>query len=325
MRVIGAGPAGTAAAIAAVSEGAAVDLFEKSRFPRHKVCGEFLSPGALGLLETLGVDWRALQPATIRGLRLCFPRRESHGRLPETAFGLSRYALDAALLQRAIGAGATLIRQPGEAAGGPAVIATGRHSAATKGRRLFAFKAHFQGPPSDTMELFFERDGAYVGVNAIEAGRTNVCGLAGEDVLSAHGFEIDSYLHSLPRVKDRLSACKREWNWIRTGPLVFESRLKYSTDFSKYYAGDSLSFIDPFTGSGILSALCTGILAGKAAARGNSGEEYYRTCNKLLAQPKAVAAMFRLSIECGAAAYLERFIPNRILFRWSRPQLPLSF
>jgi len=42
IRVIGAGPAGAAAAIAARLEGVEVDLFEKSRFPRQKVCGEFL-------------------------------------------------------------------------------------------------------------------------------------------------------------------------------------------------------------------------------------------------------------------------------------------
>ena len=42
--IIGGGPAGTSAAISAARSGASVLLFERGRFPRHKVCGEFVSP-----------------------------------------------------------------------------------------------------------------------------------------------------------------------------------------------------------------------------------------------------------------------------------------
>src|SRR5437016_13078771 len=51
--VIGAGPAGCAAAIAAARAGASVRLFERGPYPRHKVCGEFVSPEALALLREL--------------------------------------------------------------------------------------------------------------------------------------------------------------------------------------------------------------------------------------------------------------------------------
>src|ERR1017187_6018543 len=43
VHVVGGGPAGVMAAFAAMREGAPVRIFEKSAFPRHKVCGEFLS------------------------------------------------------------------------------------------------------------------------------------------------------------------------------------------------------------------------------------------------------------------------------------------
>ncbi len=46
--VVGAGPAGSAAAISAAKKGATVLLLERSRFPRHKVCGEFVSAESLG-------------------------------------------------------------------------------------------------------------------------------------------------------------------------------------------------------------------------------------------------------------------------------------
>lgn len=324
VRVIGAGPAGTAAAITAVHHGAAVDLFEKSRFPRHKVCGEFLSPQAIQMLETLGLDWRSLQPAPIRRLQLCFGRRRSLGKLPETAYGLSRYALDSQLLNRALSADVTLHRAAAVPGEGPTVLATGRHSTALKGKRLFGFKAHFAGPSSDTMELYFHARDAYVGVNAVEGGMTNVCGLAPEDALSAHGFEIDSYLHAIPALRDRLCGCRRQWGWVRTGPLVFEMRAGNGTKMDEYYAGDSLSFVDPFTGSGMLTALWTGALAGKAAAQKMSALNYHRECKKLLGQPQIVSRVFRLSIHSGLAPWLEPFVPHSLLFRLSRPRFPLT-
>jgi flavin-dependent dehydrogenase len=51
--VAGGGPAGSACAITAARLGAKVLLLEKDRFPRQKVCGEFVSPESLGLLHGL--------------------------------------------------------------------------------------------------------------------------------------------------------------------------------------------------------------------------------------------------------------------------------
>src|SRR5271168_3152725 len=51
--VIGGGPAGTSAAITAARGGARVLLLERGRFPRHKVCGEFVSAESLDLLGRL--------------------------------------------------------------------------------------------------------------------------------------------------------------------------------------------------------------------------------------------------------------------------------
>ena len=54
VHVVGGGPAGVMAAFAAMREGASVRIFEKFAFPRHKVCGEFLSPAILPLLRRAG-------------------------------------------------------------------------------------------------------------------------------------------------------------------------------------------------------------------------------------------------------------------------------
>src|SRR5438552_14828863 len=85
--IAGGGPAGSAAALAALSEGANVRLFEKTPFPRHKVCGEFLSPEIQPALESLGVwsEFRQAGPAPIRSVKLRFGRHEKSWRLPAPA------------------------------------------------------------------------------------------------------------------------------------------------------------------------------------------------------------------------------------------------
>ncbi|MEI9403823.1 NAD(P)/FAD-dependent oxidoreductase [Mesorhizobium argentiipisi] len=59
--VIGAGPAGTSAALALARRGWTVAIVEKSMFPRRKVCGEYISASNLALLERLEIvdAWRA--------------------------------------------------------------------------------------------------------------------------------------------------------------------------------------------------------------------------------------------------------------------------
>ena len=52
--VVGAGPAGSAAAAVLAEHGRSVLLLEKDVFPRHKVCGEFLSADALPSLDRIG-------------------------------------------------------------------------------------------------------------------------------------------------------------------------------------------------------------------------------------------------------------------------------
>ena len=126
---------------------------------------------------------------------------------------------------------------------------------------MFGFKAHFTGPADDVVELFFFRH-AYAGVSAVEGGATNVCGLARESLLAAHGFDIDAVVRNWAPLRDRLRPLARSMDWLVTAPLVFAQNLQPSNGEGVYRTGDALGFIDPFTGSGILSALLTGRLAG---------------------------------------------------------------
>lgn len=109
--VIGAGPAGSSAAAALAACGRQVLLVERDRFPRHKVCGEFLSPEAQGTLTALGLtDVLAEQgPTSLTHVEIATPGGQRLRRpLPAAAWGISRYALDGALAQAAAAWGVTL-------------------------------------------------------------------------------------------------------------------------------------------------------------------------------------------------------------------------
>jgi flavin-dependent dehydrogenase len=106
--IIGAGPAGSAAAITLGRAGYRPALVERTRGPTDKVCGDFLSLDAIQQARALGVDPSALGAAPIERIRLIHGERAVEAALPFPAFGLSRRAFDAALLRQAEGAGAVL-------------------------------------------------------------------------------------------------------------------------------------------------------------------------------------------------------------------------
>jgi len=309
-----------------------VRLFETSPFPRHKVCGEFLSPEVAEILAELGVlrDFEAQKPARLVKVALHFGRRTQTWTLREPAWGLSRYALDELLLRRALAEGAALVREPWVkfAAGTDAhhrirrILGYGRKSAAPAGSRLFGFKAHFTGPSDDLVHLFFF-SGCYVGVSAVENGITNVCGVVPESllrrkILRQKNFEIEWLLQANPALRERVLPLERTMNWLVTGPLVFG--MNHDPAEQVYRAGDALGFVDPFTGSGISAALVTGKIAGEAAARSIEVSQYVRHVRNALKRQYFFSSALRLAIRAGIAEKCAEFIPGRLLFELTRPE-----
>jgi flavin-dependent dehydrogenase len=325
--IVGGGPAGSAAAIAALGDTGAVHVIERSRAAKHKVCGEFLPAEACRVLEGLGV-WRAFlsaNPARIRRCVLRFGSRRKQWTLTEPAFSLSRFELDRLLLDRAQALGARISRgesfREGEGSGASVVLAHGRRTPAAAGGRLFGFKAHFAGPVDDSVELHFTRFG-YLGISAVENGFTNVCGIAPEEELRRFGFDLDEFLMAEPTLRDRLRPLSRRMAWLKTGPLVFSRSSELTAPANRVYpAGDALGFIDPFTGSGILNALLTGRLAGSAAARGTPAESYLRECRALLDRPFAMSSLFRLLMRARMSR-MALLVPGDWLYRLTRARVP---
>src|SRR5713101_5328566 len=115
--IAGGGPAGANAATLLAMRGARVLLAEQKRFPREKLCGEFISPECAPHLERLGVLDRMLAAGPARlyetvfyarsGKSVCVPSAwfGANG----SALGLSRAEMDERLLRRAGKAGVTVL------------------------------------------------------------------------------------------------------------------------------------------------------------------------------------------------------------------------
>ncbi|MGA9812364.1 MAG: NAD(P)/FAD-dependent oxidoreductase [Terriglobales bacterium] len=297
--IIGAGPGGTSAAISAARQGASVLLLERGRFPRHKVCGEFVSAESLGLLADL-LD-PAYAPLIEDALRIPRARvfidgRALQARVDPPAAGIARFELDVALWQSALGAGVDARQQVtvhGIAGRGPFRIATSDGNFETRalvnasGRwsnlnlpppengvpreKWLGIKAHFAEPPSEpSVDLYFF-EGGYCGVQPVvvaddSGGRVNASAMVRADVAS-----------TLPEVFARHPALRersRNWRWlsrpVSTSPLIFRQPEPERDGILR--VGDAAGFVDPFVGDGISLALRGGALAAHCLASFFSGE-----------------------------------------------------
>lgn len=298
-----------------------VEIIEKAKFPRHKVCGEFLSPQAVTVLDKLKLKEAFFdhEPCRLNRVLVHFKTRSRVVALREPGYGLSRSILDDLLFSRALGAGAQHVPLSTER---PNIIAGGRVSLDSSLNRMFAFKAHFTGPGGDAQEMFFFSR-CYVSVTPVENGFTNICGLAPEHMLHRYGFDFDTLLDRSPALRARIRPLKRQMNWMKAGPIVFESKFGINQTADTYYAGDVLAFTDPFTGSGIASALESGRLAGDFCARGAGTLGYMEKCRAIFEKPFQNARRIRRMLDTGRAERLALVLPAGLIFTLTRPRIPV--
>lgn len=275
--VVGAGPAGSACAITAARTGMKVLLLEKDRFPRQKVCGEFVSAESLGLLRGLLKDDRFNSCPQMLTSRIFLDNKSLVLPVSPAAQSIPRFDLDAALFQAAQQAGAitqedVTVREVHKSNFFHVVTAektftaravintTGRWSKLTQfevsGReKWLGLKAHFtELTPPQSVDLYFF-PGGYCGVTPVGTNSVNACAMVRADV--AHSLE-EVFVQE-PQLWQRTRSWKSLFPTVTTSPLYF--REPETESDGMLLAGDAAGFIDPFAGDGISLALQSGTLA----------------------------------------------------------------
>ena len=135
--IAGAGPAGSSAAIHLATSGLKVLLVEQKKFPRPKLCGEFISPECQDHFQKLGVAREIVcsDPASIVET-VFYSSRGHHVSVPSSwfgermALGLSRAVMDDVLLRRAEQVGVEVVE--GASVVGPRIDADQVHGLKVK-------------------------------------------------------------------------------------------------------------------------------------------------------------------------------------------------
>ena len=112
LAVIGGGLAGLALAIQSARSGYNTILFEKEKYPFHRVCGEYISLESWNFIEELGIPLSDMNLPQIHELLVTAPNGSSiRHHLPLGGFGISRYLLDHSLSKIARSSGAVLMEE----------------------------------------------------------------------------------------------------------------------------------------------------------------------------------------------------------------------
>lgn len=314
--VVGAGPAGSAAAIEAVRAGRSVLLLDKASFPRDKICGDGITTGALRILEELGLDpvavpsWTSVADVRVvspSGHAVTFPLPTGRG---EYAAVMRRTDLDAALLDVARAAGAEVWEGAEVAAVGDddegvdlrtgdgrtvragwVIAADGMWSPTRKllGTALpgylgewHAFRQYFRnvGPEARDLWVWFEPDllPGYAWSFPLPGGGANVgFGIQRGGKLATKEMKaLWPDLLARPHIARVLGPDAEPEERHHAWPIPARVGEVALSAGRVLWAGDAAAVTDPMTGEGIGQALLTGQLAGRAVATGRTPEAVRR-------------------------------------------------
>ncbi|MGQ8872410.1 NAD(P)/FAD-dependent oxidoreductase [Paenibacillus sp. TSA_86.1] len=295
--IVGAGIAGSSCAIELARQGHRTLLLDRQQFPRHKTCGEFMSPETREMLEHLGIHLLEQQktPSSMDHARITMPDGgEIEAPLPGFAYGISRYELDQQLHQRAHVAGAEIltkvnitsiqqledhryeveVKQGDERICYQAKAVIGaygskklRGSNSAEGLRdettYVGVKSHYRGIDIPArVELYF-CDGGYVGISPIENDTVNVAALLTLESVQGSGKSVPEILQAAAMTNSSLAARLTEGEPVQ-GTQVSVAPLQLSNipePWADYpHIGDAMMVIPPLCGDGMSIALRSAIL-----------------------------------------------------------------
>jgi flavin-dependent dehydrogenase len=276
--VVGAGPAGSVAALVLARAGARVRLVDRASFPRPKLCGDTINPGALSIADRLGVGAAVRARARpITGMLLTGPGGTAVAAdYPHGLCGaaMERREFDLLLLEAAVAAGVEFIS--GVTALAPLVDAGGRVTGVRV--RAAAGESEMRARLVIAAEGRHSRLGGALGLTrfaarpkrwAFGAYFTGIDALTsrGEMHVRANGYTPASVIADTidgdPWLRARFSSAQRISGVASLGPLAVDASAAGCSGL--LLAGDAAGFVDPMTGDGLRFALRGGELAGSAA------------------------------------------------------------
>jgi geranylgeranyl reductase family protein len=316
--IVGAGPAGIAAALTARQRELSVCVIDKATFPRDKCCGDGLTTGALRLLERLG-----LPPSHVASWKVCrdVVLRSPSGRtvelqLPDNgqfAAIASRMDLDAALVDHARARG-VLIREgvsfvditrngdyqvttsDGVVSARVVIAADGMWSPVRKALQpdrapylgewhaLRQYAHGVTGPAGSRLYVWFEPDllPGYAWSFPLADGRVNLGFgiLRGSTQKVGDMKQLWSSVLSRPHVREALGASAVIDDKVSAWPIPARVTSATLSVGDVLFVGDAASATDVLTGEGIGQALLSGMLAGDAAATTTPSRTYERDMRK---------------------------------------------
>ena len=257
IEIVGGGVAGLSLGLALQRRGVRVTLFEAGRYPRHRVCGEFISGLDAATVERLGLAEFLSDAHPHRAATYFFRSRPLHPfSLPATALGISRHTLDARLARAFAAAGGNLragTRMTDEKAPPGRVFAGGRRRTGPfwVGLKVHARKLFL----SNDFEIHLGEHG-YIGLSRVETGAVNICGIFSHRPIAARGVELmPAYLAAagLGVLAQRLRGAEIDHDSFCVSAASLGDRRIGKPD--RLRIGDSCATIPAFTGNGLAMAL----------------------------------------------------------------------
>ena len=283
--IIGGGLAGLTAAIHLSKIGLQVTVIEKNEFPKHKVCGEYISNEVLPYLNWLNLNIANLNPTNITQLEFSTASGKTiKSVLPLGGFGISRFALDEYLYKKALENGCKILQdnvENIEFEDNRFIVTTAKKTILKSeivigafGKRSnidqklnrdfiqkksywLAVKAHYSGDfPNNSVGLHNFK-GGYCGVSKVEKDIINICYLADYETFKRFK-NIEEYQKSVVSENPHLKVI------FEKSKLLFEKPLTISQiSFDKKQAvenhilmiGDTAGLIHPLCGNGMAMAI----------------------------------------------------------------------
>lgn len=275
-------------------------MIDGEAFPRHRVCGQFLSSESLPLLRR----WDLSPPTLIERCVFKQADREMILTLPEQAGSWSRYDFDQTLMKKARALGASILTETkveqwkrsdkkwqlslsnGESQRADLlIVGAGRFASRSFRPRYLGIKGHFSGVSLNKqleMHLF---EGGYVGISPIGPDTINVAGVASLNTdpstfLSCKGLE------PLRETLSQATPLFPDWLSVKIPPFGIRHPPSYPDIL---WIGDAAGSIPPICGKGLTLAMASGLMAAEYALSGKANDfrrawlKRFRSCFRFAA------------------------------------------